>query len=572
MPSSLKNSKKKSIAGKNIYLSLVDNSPEAILLINEAGHIQYQNHAAAKISGQELYEITETPVFDFVHPEDIGGGEAFLSQPSLTPGEQKTKLLRIKHIDNSYRWIEATVINMLHQSDIKGFIITCHDVTDKKQIENENSELIKELEQSSAEASDYKFALDASAVITVVDVSGKIKYVNDNFCKLTGFTRGDVLGRNPRMFNSGYHSKEFFKDLWDTVLAGKVWKGEIRNRKKGGGIYWGDTTIVPFINMDGKPYQFLVIRNDITSKKDSEQKLAEANRELQRLFNNVNEVLFSVDVKENKVTQMSPSCVRLYGYEQQDFYNDRYLWHKVIHPDDQHIIKNHFANLSQGLEMQDEYRIIHKDGSIRWFASSIVPTLDQDKVLERVDGVITDITERKNMEAELLKSSANLKAIVQNAEAGYVLMDKDFNILTFNELVKKWDDEFFHFNIHVGANYLRLAPENLAEENLIISRRLLGGGAVERERCWQKPDGTLFWYFAKTNIIRNEQGKISGFVLELNDITQHKEYEQKLATANNELNRLFNSVHEVLYSVDMLKYKVTQISSACKTVYGYTPE
>ena len=170
------------------------------------------------------------------------------------------------------------------KDDWKGVLCVAQDLTTLERMNDR-------LEQANLELQAQKTALDEHAIVSIADISGRITYVNDKFCAISGYTREELLGQNHRIVNSGLHSREFFVDMWATVAAGWVWRGEIRNRNKDGGFYWVDSTVVPFLDSEGKPYQYISIRTDISARKRLEASLQNINVDLQRRVDERTEAL-----------------------------------------------------------------------------------------------------------------------------------------------------------------------------------------------------------------------------------------------------------------------------------------
>ncbi|MFC9598175.1 PAS domain-containing protein [Peribacillus butanolivorans] len=185
-----------------------------------------------------------------------------ISTGSVWRGEIKNRAK-----DGTYYWVDTTIVPFLNEigSPYK-YLAIRKEITEYKRV-------VEELKKSVNKLVDFQFALDASSIVAITDQRGTIKFVNDQFCQISEFSKEELIGQNHRIINSGFHSREFFNDLWRTISSGKVWKGEIKNKTKGGTYYWVGTTIVPFLDEHNKPYQYLAIRYEVTKRKIAEEEI-----------------------------------------------------------------------------------------------------------------------------------------------------------------------------------------------------------------------------------------------------------------------------------------------------------
>jgi PAS domain S-box-containing protein len=264
-------------------------------------------------------------------------------------------------------------------------------------------ELLKKIK----EISDYKYALDESSIVAITDQKGIINHVNDNFCKISKYSREELLGKDHRIINSGYHKKEFIKNLWRTIAQGKIWKGELKNRAKDGTIYWVDTTIVPFLDSNGKPYQYVSIRYDITERKIAEEELLKKIKEISDYKYALDESsIVAITDQKGIITHVNDNFCEISKYSREELLGQD---HKIINSSyhSASFIKELWQTIAKGKVWKGELKNKAKDGTAYWVDTTIVPFLNEHGKPYQYVAIRSDISERKKGEEKIAKMLIN---------------------------------------------------------------------------------------------------------------------------------------------------------------------
>ena len=340
-----------------------------------------------QVSPEEFYADPGS-AFKKIHPDDYPDfHESILtSAKNLTPWQHECRVVlndgSVRHMyGSSVPEPEADGSILWH-----GFIT---DTTEHKFTDERIRQLSKAVEQS-----------PVSIVIT--DTTGAIQYVNPKFVELTGYSFDEAIGKNPSILKSGYTSDKEYKGLWETITSGTTWRGDLQNKKKNGELYWESATISPVFNERGETTHFLAVKEDITERVASEQKLQEGLKSYEFVNKATSDTIWEWDIKANTINR-NENFTKTFGFSSAIIDNTPQWAGKNIHPDDHERVKAIIDNcIENRLEhWQAEYRYADAEGNYRYVYDRAYVLFDLEGNPHRMYGGMTDLTEKQNLKSEL---------------------------------------------------------------------------------------------------------------------------------------------------------------------------
>jgi PAS domain S-box-containing protein len=373
-----------------------------VAITNAKGKITYVNDkfvAISKYPRQELIGQDHRIINSGYHPKEfIRGLWETISSGRVWKGEIKNKAK-----DGTYYWVDTTIVPYLGETGQPvQYIAIRADITERKRTDEHTARVFREL-------NDVKSALDQHAIVAITDPRGKITYVNDKFCAISKYSREELIGQDHRIINSGFHPKQFIRSIWDTISAGRVWKGEIKNKAKDGTHYWVDTTIVPYLGEDGKPVQYIAIRADITDRKQADEQTALILRELNDVKAALDEhAIVAITDPKGKITYVNDKFCAISKYSREELIGqDHRIINSSYHP--KQFIRSIWQTIGSGRVWKGEIKNKAKDGTPYWVDTTIVPYLGEDGKPVQYIAIRADITERKMAETALQTAQAELQ-------------------------------------------------------------------------------------------------------------------------------------------------------------------
>ena len=355
--------------------------------------------------------------------------------------------------------------------------------------------------------------------IVTTDLNGRITQVNPAFVKMSGYTEEEILGKTPRILNSGTHPKEFYKQMWDTILAGEIWHSELINKRKDGTLYTIDQTILPVRNNDGKLTGFLATERDITESKKAQEALARSEADLRALFSSMDDVVLVVD-KDTRYIRIAPTNQSRLFRPSDDLLGQR--MDEILPPETHEPFKKaiHQA-LDTNETVQIEYELPIGEQNY-WFLASI-SKINEDQVF----WVARDITESKKAEADLTR----FKLGIETSGDAIFMTDINGKIVFANSA---FETIYGYKPSEAVGQTPRIIKSGLVPQEQYKSfwSTLLSKQAVTGELINKTKDGRLISIAGTNSPILDENGNLLGFLAVHHDITDRKKAEDELQKRN----------------------------------------
>ena len=497
---------KSQIKGKEKELETVFNRVnDGVFSLDNNWRYTFLNDAAMVVHPFTKKEIIGKFLWE-VHPQ-IRESEFW------TNYQEAIKTKEVMEFESYYQPMDKWFSVKVYPSD-NGLTIFYRDINEDKKKEKALSQTLKEI-------TDYKFALDQSSIVAVTDQKGIIKHVNQNFCKISRYSEEELIGQDHRVINSGFHSKDFIRNLWVTIANGKIWKGEMKNKAKDGSFYWVDTTIVPFLNEAGKPYQYVAIRADITERKQTEQALQESEQLLSAIIDNSTAVIYVKNLEGKYLlvnrrfselfhldidAALDKTDYDLFSKEQADAFRRIDVLAAAA---DHALTEEEVAPHDDGLHTYISVKRVLKDHAGQPYA---------------IFGISTDITEQKKIEHNLRRSLREI------SDYKFALDESSIVAITDQKGIIKYANQNF-------CNISKYSVDELMGQD----HRIINSGYHTKEfikniwvtiangEIWKgeiknkAKDGSYYWVDTTIVPFLNEEGKPYQYMAIRADITSRKE-------------------------------------------------
>jgi PAS domain S-box-containing protein len=378
--------------------------------------------------------------------------------------------------------------------------------------------------------------MNSCSIVSGTDGSGRITRVNELFCRISGYTREELLGRNHSLINSGHHSRKFFMDMYRTIATGQPWRGEIRNRAKDGSHFWLDTTIIPTLDDDSRVTRYTSVCIDITARKNAEEMLARLRERHSLAIQGSGVCLWDWDLVAD-VLDFNGNWGPMLGYTaEQVIRAPRSIWNRYMHPEDlaRFVLQIQHCSRGEAPSFESEARMLHKNG--HWISVLIrgsVIERDANGLALRISGTSIDISELKRATRQAEHSEALLKTIIDVLPQRVFWKDRQGRYLGVNhsfkhdagvgEILGKTDQEMPWAGAE--ADLFQTWDQRIMETRQPVSDLL--------EQFTRGRDGVTVWVRTSKVPLIDAHGDVWGVLGTYQDVTSFKVTEAELIKARN---------------------------------------
>lgn len=487
--------------------------PDALVVIDEYGKVQLFSAGAEKLFGYAAKEVLGQNVKMLMPSPYREAHDDYLSSYRETGVRKIIGLGREvagQRKDGSSFPMYLSV-GEIRLEGARYFVGVTHDLTRLKLAE-------KRLLTLSA-------AVDQSPVAVMIsNKDGCIEYVNSCFTRLTGYEANEIIGKNPRILQSGHTSKEQHRRLWEAIRSGEEWRGEIQDRKKNGELYWAQETITSLRDADGEITHYLAIQQDITEQKRDKEALAESEERFRNVAAMAGEWLWEQD-PDGRYIYSSDAVHDILGLTPDEIRNRSYL--ELFFPDNQNLSFMTLRAQEAG-NQRPFHRIVnhyrHKDGRDIFTESTGAPIFDGAGRLIKWRGVDHDITRRKEFEDELRVRNRAIESV----QIGIVISDARApgNPCIYVNPALSHITGYTREQL-LGGNMRMLHGPGTDPAVLEQIRHALAAGEIcEVTMMNYRKDGGAFWNDLLISPVVDDTGKITHFIGVLTDVTEKRRAEE----------------------------------------------
>ncbi len=428
------------------------------------------------------------------------GGEYFLTKPVDPERFQIAIISRLKYARQSHR---------LHQNLNRSLLL------------NDNQHV----------------SLNHHAIVSIADISGDITYVNDKFCEISGYSAAELIGKNHSVLKSGYHDAAFFENLWKTISAGNVWKDRVCNRSKQGTNYWVDSTIVPFLDETGVPYQYVSIRNDVTQLVNNEKRL-----NLSQHFANIG--TWDWNILQGDL-YWSDRIAPLFGYKDPKTETTYENFVAAIHPDDRDMVQTAINEcIEKDTVYNIEHRVIWEDGSLHWLHESGNVIRDDDGNAIQMLGVVQDISIRKLAQQQLRESEDLMRSQLDSMSEGMFGLDDSGHVIFVNQAACVMLGYVQQDLIGQTMSEVIMENEDGTDQSEFLTHSY-NSRTETRFKCFD--DDSIIVEYSSMPILKS--GEVKGVVITFKDISARKQNEKELLHAKEQAERANKAKSQFLSSM-----------------------